>query len=284
MKEIAPLFILGLVAGYNYLNNCKRTEWQADRIGGQRLVFESAWYGAIFTFLAILFCVGIYQALSFFHFDQFKECVDSVVTDFPHVKPICIFITALVFSWLGWVLVNWYMSFIGSEQKFTASLVEKKGTILEKLLNYALENERLVAFTLSNHKVYIGWTLEAIDLAQNNDFIEIQAVYSGFRNSETQKMTLTTSYQLVLEFIRLREVIEGNENFKVAVEKEKSNEKDLIEAYQEIPPFNPRDFCVTIRTSEIVHANIYDLSFESDDFDMRHESKDDQENGPQTTE
>ena len=267
MKEIAPLFILGLLAGYNYLNNCKRTKWQADRIGGQRLVFESAGFGAIFTFLAILFCNGVYEALSLFHFDQLKNCVDSLIRDFPHVKPICIFFTALIFSWLGWVLVNWYMSFGKRKERFTANLVEEKGSQLEKLLNYALVKELPISFSLSNHKVYIGWPVEMVDLARNNEFIDIQLVYSGYRSSESLEMTLTTSYVLVIEYLRLRAAIEDNEG---AVEKYRDSPefKESIEAYEKIPKLSPRDFYVTIRTSEIVHANIYDPSFESDYFLM----------------
>ncbi len=64
--------------------------------------------------------------------------------------------------------------------------------------------------TLKNNKVYIGFS-ETIPIPQKTNYLTITPIISGYRDSETKKLHITTDYfKIVEEFIKdLEEESEG---------------------------------------------------------------------------
>jgi len=83
--------------------------------------------------------------------------------------------------------------------------------------------------TLSNGKVYIGWSIDPPDLSPNNDYIRILPSVSGYREQGTHAVNFTTHYMEVYDQIA----------------------EDMLDS------FDAHDFVVVIRADEILHASLY---------------------------
>ena len=101
----------------------------------------------------------------------------------------------------------------------------KDGNALEILLSKAINEQQDVAVTLLNHKVYIGIVANLYSITEQENFIEIIPLISGYRDPLTKKLNLTTSYLDV-----------------------------LLSGHLEID-----DFAIVIPTTQILSANIFDI-------------------------
>jgi hypothetical protein len=76
--------------------------------------------------------------------------------------------------------------------------VKKYGDEIEKLFRLSAITGELMQLTLKNNKVYIGFT-DIIPVPKETNYLKITPVLSGYRNSETKELVITTDYFEVLE-------------------------------------------------------------------------------------
>ncbi|WP_375577653.1 hypothetical protein ABWH96_11380 [Marivirga tractuosa] len=81
---------------------------------------------------------------------------------------------------------------IRSKEKIFKKLVEKYGGDAERLIQECFYQKELLAVSLKNEKVYIGFITE-FKASLDNTYIALDPVFSGFRDEE-RKLILTTDY------------------------------------------------------------------------------------------
>jgi hypothetical protein len=114
----------------------------------------------------------------------------------------------------------------------------------EKIIFTALQQKELICFTLKNGKVYIGYINEYEILSEvERTHIVIIPLLSGYRDSETHKITITTEY-----IYAIRKMISNINDKKDELEK-------TIKSFAKIIP-----------CSEILTINLYDTLFSEKDF------------------
>lgn len=82
--------------------------------------------------------------------------------------------------------------------------------------------------TLNNNKVYIGFT-DILPEPKKTNYLKITPVMSGYRDSETKELTITTEYFKVLKIYT-----------------------------SDCPKFDIYDIDITLKQDEILTASIYD--------------------------
>lgn len=83
---------------------------------------------------------------------------------------------------------NW----ISSRERILKKLVEKYGGDAERLIQECFYKKELLAVSLKNEKVYIGFITE-FKAALDSTYITLDPVFSGFRDAE-KKLIITTDY------------------------------------------------------------------------------------------
>jgi len=175
------LFIFPLVAGYFWITRAHYFKFTQQRLDKQRLIYETVLKGTYLgaTVLLIRFLI--------IHFRP--QLYTWVVERFPYKQPYLITSTstlvfAFVFVFLGNKIFN--------ERKQLIKAIQKIGSLLEKMLEDAVTNEKLVLLTLKSDKVYVGW-VTFLPIPGVSRYIKILPVYSGFRTKE-KEVILTTNY------------------------------------------------------------------------------------------
>ena len=122
-------------------------------------------------------------------------------------------------------------------------MMNRFGSDLERFLYYSVRGRLFVSVTLDNRKVYIGWTaLTPLSGSSHEDGARdftLLPVLSGYRNSDTLRLEITTDYTGAYEEIQRR-------GTNVGVE----------------------DFAIVIPVSRVVTANPFSLDLEQDIFDI----------------
>jgi|GEM_PF-5835858 hypothetical protein len=83
---------------------------------------------------------------------------------------------------------NW----VSSKERILKKLVEKYGGDAERLIQECFYLKELLAVSLKNEKVYIGFITE-FKASLDNTYISLDPVFSGYRD-EQKKLVLTTDY------------------------------------------------------------------------------------------
>ena len=251
----APLFVLGLTAGYIFCQKFEYTRWQAVRFEGQRLIFESAFWGSILTSLSwvtiktvnYLVCGTWIARLS----------TNLFLSDVSSLPGLPVFVVCFLY---GLALPHFLNVFV-QKKKVSKYLYEKQGNELEGLFGFAIEDQQCVAITLKNGKVYIGRPILAPEPGTAEEgFLRILPVLSGHVNKRNGKLFLTTNYQHVYDYM------EQNRQRKTGVDGTdpkvsnnmlgSSTEKSL----QTLEGLELKHFEKFIRTEEILTANIFSTS------------------------
>ena len=223
LRTIAPLFLVALTAGFAFRQICLLTRWKSSRSEGQRLLFESALYGILLTlFSGIMWVIAPHATPSPF--------IYQMLADIPPVPGLPLFIGALI-----WGLVLPFLFNLLLRKEWAAKrIIRKYGTGLENLRLESIETKLPILLTLGTGKVYVGLCLDTPDPEQDNEYLRILPLLSGFRKEGTYQVVFNTSY--------------GNVYQKI---KEKTLPKIRGRKLKAI------DFQVVIRTEEIKHASLY---------------------------
>ena len=181
------------------------TRFRSQRLDGYRLLLEAAGVGFALTVVARILVVSL---------RRWPPVKEAWLTAAPNIEFLG---TATVAALLGLTVpygVNWLLDATGwlplKQARYRAIL--RNGNQLLRLLHTASAEERLIAVTLDNLKVYVGLIAEAPNLEPHNTHVTIIPFLSGYRVRETLELRLVTDYLAVYDERKL-----DPQNFGIAL-------------------------------------------------------------------
>lgn len=220
------LFLLPLTAGYFFLVTFVFYKYKFQRLSSERLLFSS-----IITGIAIVFIAFIVRVLLDFVFQNSINWIFSFLYGiFPiREEP---YLWTSIFSFTITILLTLIINKIIIYRKGKSFIVEKaiddEGDEIEQLFKTSAVTGELMQITLTNNKVYIGFT-EILNEPKKTNYLKITPVMSGYRDSETKELIITTEYFKVLKIFT-----------------------------SDCPKFDIYDIDISIKQDEILTAGIYD--------------------------
>ncbi|MEC8859900.1 MAG: hypothetical protein VYE29_07840 [Pseudomonadota bacterium] len=170
----SPLFLLGLVAGFNFIKEWEATRYLLAREDGHKLYFRAAFWGLVvclITAAPILLVDRIAQNCWVEYPGLPVDDTESLVISVLIVAPFTAFLVANIFN-LFTNALEYYLDALGENE-------------FEHLLVTAMENNFMVMTTLEDKKVYVGWVFRISDPARDpRKYFSIIPVMTGFRDEE----------------------------------------------------------------------------------------------------
>jgi hypothetical protein len=188
------LLLLPLITGYFILSYSLFFKYNTQRFTQNRLLFESFLVAVILIFLTFslrtildsFFPAFVPRAL------EFLKIVPIQKVDYLWSAVCSMLLTIIVVAISnGILLLCWGKTFAISRA------VDRNGDEIEKLFKKSFEEGKLIQVTLKNNKFYIGFS-DTIPEPQKTNYLILNPVMSGYRNSETKKMIITTDYLAVI--------------------------------------------------------------------------------------
>lgn len=187
------LLLLPLLGGYWFIHSFSYTRMRSQALDGYRLLLESAIAGLWF---------GIAARLIAFLLSRFLPGLERTWLEIaPHYDYLGTAIIAAALGVLSARPLNWFLESTGILRVEAARrrAVEQAGSRIHILLQTASNEERPVAFTLDNRKVYIGLVTGAPGLRPTDTSLTIIPFLSGYRETETMNLVFTVDYLRVYE-------------------------------------------------------------------------------------
>lgn len=221
----AVLLVLSIVtAGYIIATHCYRFRYQTARESGHRLYLTCAVLGGLMTFLSVALLAALAGGLWLF------ESLCGVQA-FPGVMPENLLSTASILNIpLALLASRLYNRRPGVKAKNLSRAWQKDD--FSSLLSYAIHNEKLVAVTLANRKVYIGLVARTNEPQWESAHVTLLPFYSGYREEKVLRLEITNTYDEVFDYFSCQQ----------------SGEQSV---------FAVEDFYVVIPLSEIVSSHVF---------------------------
>jgi hypothetical protein len=189
------LLLLPLIAGYIILTYSVFFRYNFQRYKQNRLLFE-----AIFISVVIIFLVFISRGIIQYFFPKYIPILIHKLSFIPIQKVD--YLWTAVFSFLISIIAvpfsNYLIIKALGKNKPLIWAVNKYGDEIEKLFMKSFIEGKLLIITLNNNKVYIGFS-EIVPEPQKTNFLILTPILSGYRESETKKLVITTNYFEVVE-------------------------------------------------------------------------------------
>ena len=186
------LFALPLVGGLLFCSHWNFTRWRVAREEGHRLYFRAVFYGAL---IFALVAAGRYLIEE--HVPQIASQL-KLIRSF--LQPLAkdqssaaadLAITCFV-SMLSGLPLAWLLNLVFWKSYWLKRAIHKD--VLEAFLLKAAERETSIAVTMDDHKVYVGYVVEASDPAVSRKYISLLPLMSGYRDKKTHKLQFTSFY------------------------------------------------------------------------------------------
>jgi hypothetical protein len=183
--------ILPLLGGYVFVTRWFVTRYVARQWSGYRLFFNSSIAGA-FLFAISIVIVSVSKQVS----SEARQFINLV---FPSIYP---YLDASVLAFaLGstlWAVFNLSQT---NKESLVVKYAEESGGPLQVLLAKAFRETRQIAITLNSGKVYIGFVTKLNEIQDREEYVLIWPQFSGYRDSKTKTLKITTQYAPVYEQI-----------------------------------------------------------------------------------
>ncbi len=169
-------FLLPLIGGYRFIRKYRRYEYRTLAESGYHTFFQAAFFGVLLFGVSLLFTGSI---------SWLFPCISQFW--YKHVSSIRFSGTSLLAFVLGFLLP--YPLNRKTREKhlaWTLDSFRKMNRSLELMLTQAFLDGKMVAVTLVNDKVYIGFPLEPLEIEANREYISLGLTYSGHRNEKRQ--------------------------------------------------------------------------------------------------
>ncbi len=213
------LLLLPLLGGYWFLHTFYYTRFRSQRLDGYRLLLESALVGVIFAAFGwiVVRVVALAPCAVMFW--------ENIAPRIPYLGTALV---ALAIGLIAPVALNFALARAGLLTRGDAQrkAIDRHGNHILRFLHAASTQERPVAITLDNRKVYIGTVAAAPNLESHDTFFSITPFFSGYRDKDDMALNLTVDYLRVYEAEHL----------------------------------DPEDFNITIPLSSVRMANFFDQS------------------------
>lgn len=226
------LFLIPIVTGYLVLIFSVIFKYNIQRLSRNRILFESVAIGLIIVIIGFILRT-IVEVIC-------KPLIVSII-NFLEIVPITKpdYFWTIIFSCLLAMLVVIVSNFL-IRKKFKKDepiiwAIKQNGDEIERLFKDSVEHGFAMQITLKNNKVYVGFS-ETIPIPQKTNYLTISPLISGYRDSETKRLHITTDYfQVVEQFIQ-------------EIEEQSDTEIESIELNTD----------VIIKQDEILSASVYD--------------------------
>lgn len=250
------LLLLPLLGGYLFVRGCRWTRYQALRADGHRLIFMSALYGTALLTIASLIHEGIRYIQPGWYV--------SAAPLWHHMAPFPYSGTAflsLILAAPGFMLVN----ISRRDGKAIDSAIAERADPFEMLLHRCFRERKMVAVTVKNGKVYIGYVTVALNPALSTDSVGIFPQASGYRDAVDKSYKFTTDYMGVYRKIRT----ELQMKFEEERSKPDITMRELLELYSRLSDdLELKDFEHVIPVSEIQSVHIFMPDIYTGHFDV----------------
>jgi len=226
------LFLLPIITGYLILTFSLLFKYNIQRLSRNRVLFESVGLGVLVVILGFILRTLV-ELICPSLVDQIIEFLSFV----PIHKPN--YFWTITFSCFICLILMWLVNVV-IRKKFKSDepiiwAIKQNGDEIERLFKDSVEQGFAMQITLKNNKVYVGFS-ETIPIPQKTNYLTISPIISGYRNSETKELHITTDYfKVVGEFIK-------------DLETKSDKEVDSIQLNTD----------VIIKQDEILSASIYD--------------------------
>jgi len=187
------VFLIPLLGGYLFASRWNVTQWYSDRWEKERLLLNSATYGLLCYFAALLIIRG--QAL--WPCVSWLPCLPRWPESIPPFDYLGVSLLACVIGFLSPTILNLYFT----KQKTNKKLIKEEGTLFEILLDSAMRNSRTVMITLKGGKVYVGFPISFPAPGRAQPMIQILQTLSGYREADKHRVVFTTNYSRALDEI-----------------------------------------------------------------------------------
>ncbi len=206
------IILLPLLGGYIFLITFNYTKFYHKRIEKNRLIYNSLLVALILTIIVYLFdyllikdnnyhldFCGIKTKSVCYYRDYISSKIDEIIhfskSGFKHS------LVVLLISYPLALLLN-QINYFKTDFSFDYTL-QKWGNEFEKLIWNTLGEKddlnKLLMLTTKGNKVYIGQVTKLSEPIENK-YIQILPSLSGYRDTETHSVNITTSYIDVIEF------------------------------------------------------------------------------------
>lgn len=180
------ILILPLLAGYYMLSYFELTRFSTERLDRQRLVFKSSIYALIILILTFFIR---------FIVEQIFPCLVPFLYKYLPYKTLYLG-TSLASFGLTVVFV-WICNIFISKDKQADRVLKKYGNTFEQMMRVSFKDAKPIQFTLDSGKTYIAFVKETFKVGSN--YIRVIPIMSGYRDSKTMELILTTDYFKVFE-------------------------------------------------------------------------------------
>ena len=232
-------FLLVLAGAFIFAYFCHYTSYQAARVEGQRLLFLAAGWAMGLLVLSRIFLLVTDNLTPHGWDDEIATAWRDLTGPF-YAPALATFFGAFVWGFS----LPWPINYLFRANRASARAIRKYGGEVEKLLYRAMTEERMVAVTLENRKVYIGWPVFTPDPRRNTEDFRILPDASGYRADDTLTVKITTEYSPVYNKIRQEEAAA-----------EAAVEEAVVE---EIPAaLKGSDFEIAIPLEKLITVNLF---------------------------
>lgn len=179
----SPLFLLGLVSGFNFIKEWEVTRYQLAREDGHKLYFRAAFWGLITSLVtAILILVVAYAGF----------WIDNGRLVHPFENDTQLVLLTLVISPFTAIPYAKLMNRFANElERYYDALRENE---FEYMLVTAITTNFMVMATMDDDKVYVGWVYQVSDPAKvERKYFSIIPVMTGYRDVH-RNVQFTTFY------------------------------------------------------------------------------------------
>lgn len=195
----AAFLLLPIIGGYVFSRFWIVTKYQTIRETGHALYFRAAFYGILFSFLAIPLRIVILKYLP--EYGQLEHYFLSAQYNQPspslQASLIGVTIGAFVLGTTVWIPLNWLVLPSQRVKIFQNALKEND---VDRLLFDTILESKPVMISLENGKVYVGFCLTTVNTwANRKTTVALLPMVSGFRDPKTHTLTFTTDYLTFFE-------------------------------------------------------------------------------------
>lgn len=192
--------ILPLVGGYFVISSFVYYKYKYQRFDTPRLLLNAILAGIIIgtASFALRRAVEIYSPDLFdrlcriLHFFPIERNEDNRYLGTLSYGLVLVLGLTIILN----VLIKWGFGVTS----IISDAIDKYGDELEQLLRDSVVNGQAVQLTLKNEKVYLG-VVQEIQEPKKTNYVTLIPLYSGYRDKDTKKMKLTTSYETITQLI-----------------------------------------------------------------------------------
>lgn len=186
------LLLLLLVGGYWCIHIFSYTRIRSQMLDGYRLLLESVSVGAVLGFAAYVVIVILDW--------RFPGTRNAWHAYAPHLPYAATAIGAAIVGVAGPMSLNAVFHVFGiTKEKNRRRAVQRYGNSLQRTLQDALDDERLVCVTLENKKAYVGIVAWLPTLSPTDTYFSLIPIFSGYRDKDTLNLIFTVAYLDIYE-------------------------------------------------------------------------------------